>query len=485
MRPFKSGLLVAPLLLATALADTYYVDGGWQGPSQGTADAPFRTLGEAVAAFVQGEGHEVRVAAGVYLSRKAGGQEDFGTDGYDLKGRKGVWRGGYAGFRQEAFDWERRTFPGAGDDVKLRTVVDLSGAGSRAFVSSGDHATTIFEGFVFRDAEVGQEKYAGGALSLSSQWTGPEVRRCAFLGNRNSKGRGGALFIRGAEALVSQCTFAGNQSADGGAVAFEASRKPGSCTDSTFRSNRAANMGGGLLLEGGSVTVAGCDFRENSAGEWGGGIGTGRHQPVNVDRSRFLSNRAKYGAAVGGHAYGGPVFTVRNTLLAGNASQEGEGAAVQSHGGCCAADIKAEFITAVDNDTPGGILRNSRSNPQQNAPLSLINSILVGEGPVAVHTDSPDAVVSHCLVYGFDAVASAVVTPGDGILAAAPLLRDPANGDYRPFTHSPAVNAAAGDSPASHDLVGNSRPYSRHDPGVDMGCYEVAPVPADAVLLLQ
>lgn len=217
-------LLATAALLPAVVADaeTYYVDGRWDGPTKGTAEAPFNTLGQAVEAYVAGNGHVIKVAGGIYTSTKAGGAEDFGEDGYDLKGKAGAWRGGYAGWREGGFDWseQSRAYPGYNasvDDVDERamTVVDLGGAGSRAFIVATYSVSVDFEGFVFRNSEVTRDGYDGGALVVSGGMAGSSVNHCLFYNNRTT-GSGGALKLSGRGGVSVNCTFINNRGGNGG-----------------------------------------------------------------------------------------------------------------------------------------------------------------------------------------------------------------------------------------------------------------------------
>ena len=57
--------LVVLLSFASARADTFHVDVKWEGASKGTPEAPFHTLGEGAKAFRSGNGHVIKVAAGL------------------------------------------------------------------------------------------------------------------------------------------------------------------------------------------------------------------------------------------------------------------------------------------------------------------------------------------------------------------------------------------------------------------------------------
>jgi len=136
MRMLGVAALAAVLLAAvTAQAATLYVDVKWSGPFNGTAAEPYQSLGQAFAAYANGD--TIRVAIGEYKIVAEGGYETFGDTGYEeTAARYGHWYGGYVGWNGSSFDWSSgtRTFP---DPDTLSpssvTVVNLTNANARAF----------------------------------------------------------------------------------------------------------------------------------------------------------------------------------------------------------------------------------------------------------------------------------------------------------------------------------------------------------------
>lgn len=475
-----------------ASAETYYVDADWTGEAKGTAEQPFTTLGQAVAAYVEGSGHTIKVAGGVYKAQQNGGQEAFGEAGYELQAKDGTWRGGYRGWDGESFNWDEgaRVVPAGFEvDEQAMTVVDLKGANARAFHVSNISVEVVFEGFVFRNSKVTRKAYDGGALFLDGGRAPSRVNDCLFVNNQTT-GDGGALVLSGNGGTSRDCYFIGNEANNGGGARIAPDTSTQTIVGFVFRENRAKGQGGGLYRPGHNVVVRQSRFIGNVAGELGGGIG-GNGGRTNVEQTTFHENRAKRGAAIGGQAYGGPPFNVVNCLFTDNTATGEEGTIVASYGGCCGAELRVDFCTFVGNRAPGGLIFNQRSNRGQKAPMTVRNCIMVGDPGdgaeatgVGVNTDDDKPDVHHNLVWRLAEPYAMATGPGEGSLNVDPRFRNAEEGDYRPRMDGPAINVAA-DLGVKIDLNGNRRPYNDKDRGIDLGCHEVAPVPRDTVLLLR
>jgi len=463
---------------SVASAETFYVDVEWEGPSRGEAEAPFNTLGQAVEAYVKAGGGTVRVAGGLYKSTRAGGKEDFGEEGYMLRGRQGEWLGGYGGWDGERFDWtdEGRALPDADNvDEGKMTVVDLTGANARAFHLAEYAKTVRFNGFVFRNSEVTRKDYPGGALLLAGGMSAASVHHCLFLNNRTT-GPGGGLRLSGRGGTSTHCTFIGNRSDAGGGGA---SVNPGNGSQTLqhfrFKDNRADAGGGGLEVPSYHVRVLDSAFEGNTAGGLGGAVSGAGH--ADLERCRIVGNRAADGAAAGFEAHTGANFTFTNCLFVGNAATDEGGRLIHSGGGHGGGNATLAFCTIADNNTPGGAV-------VANATLRARHCIVVGDGRGQGLRANRAAALHRNLVHNFASPYAAKARAGDDALDGDPRFRDPEAGDYRPEMHSPAVNAAV-DPQAKVDIDGNPRPYNAKDLGVDLGCHEIPPVPRDTVLLLR
>lgn len=473
------------LWAAGAFADTVHVDVEWDGPSKGTAEQPFRTLGEAAKAYAAGNNHVVKVAGGRYRSTKAGGAEDFGSEGYNLNGRSGQWRGGYGGWTGEEFDWSEKTrvLPDVeAEKPEGMTVVDLEKANSRAFMLVAYSASTLFEGFVFQNAKVTQPDYDGGALLLKGGMGGSAVRNCVFLDNRTTRG-GGGLSLSGRGGTSANCVFIGNHATLGGALEVAPGNGEQTVQDFVFRNNSASNAGGAVYVPSYTVFLNQCTFENNTAGEWGGAVGGGSAMAA-LSRCRLVGNKAQHGAAMGGAGHQAMQFRVENCLIVRNTSTADGAFIIEGVGGYNGGDLQMRFATLADNTAPGGAVRAERSG-DRTANLAVVNSIIIGTGNgVGVRADDPNASISVSNVYGFNALYAGTAKPADGAISADPEFVNPEGEDYRVLASSACTDIAK-DIGVTVDLEGHPRPRNKNDIGVDIGCHEVLPVPVDTVLLLK
>lgn len=476
--------LVVLLSFASARADTFHVDVKWEGASKGTPEAPFHTLGEGAKAFRSGNGHVIKVAAGLYKSVKAQGKEEFGAEGHDLGGKDGRWIGGYPGWNGETFEWQdaQRVVPDAQDpDPKTVTVVDLQKAQSRAFTLAAYSANTDFDGFLFRNARVDRQEYEGGALRLRGGMGPSTVQNCVFL-NNHTGGAGGALSLSGRGGTSRSCVFVGNQAASGGALTVQPGNSSQTLRDFVFRGNRATGHGGAVLVPGAAVVIEQSVFEANVAGGWGGAVSGGG--AVHLTQCRLLGNRAEDAAAVGRSNFTTMTTVMENCLVAGNEAT-GEGAWVlHGAGGHSGGSVTLRFCTVVANTASGGAVR-SVCNREGAARLAVVNSIIVGDGTGAgLFANSANASVQHTNVFGFRTPYGGKAKAGEGAMAVDPAFLEPENGNYRIRPDSPCSDAAK-KTDITTDIDGHPRPRNEDDPGIDLGCFEVLPVPVDTVLLLK
>jgi len=189
-------MCTSALVAGMVSAKDWYVDVNAPGGGDGSAGAPFTSITAAVAAGdlagpPQWDPDNIYVAAGTYTSNKNGGNEDFGSEGIELRQFGYTLRGGYAGDG----DWSE------GNRVMRSTVIDLTLAEARAFYLFKNYESRnlnpVIEGFSFINAD---HDLNGGAIGIGwingHDWEncGMIVRDCLFS-NNVTRGNGGGIFF--------------------------------------------------------------------------------------------------------------------------------------------------------------------------------------------------------------------------------------------------------------------------------------------------
>lgn len=238
------------------------------------------------------------------------------------------------------------------------------------------------------------------------------------------------------------------------------------------------DVGGGMLLVGGSPTIRHCTFRDNRAGTKGGAIHVHNGSPAFLN-CRFLENEStvtQAGANKGGAVYveatvgsmAAPTFV--NCLFSGNRAgvgNGGTGAAVYIAAGAYATFTNCTLVNNVADDHVGGVFGDA----------SITNSILWfnrDRGPVdrSAQLAGGTVLVNYSCVLGWGAADG-----GNGNLFDDPQFAD---ADYRLGAGSPCVDAGLNEADVdaitpgaqglpTFDLDGNRRILGV---AVDMGAYE-------------
>lgn len=152
------------------------------------------------------------------------------------------------------------------------------------------------------------------------------IENCNF---QSSSVSNGMLALSGSKFKISNCNFHDISSVDGGGVyvntnmvsslevinsQFKNINNEGggalyfnvvdnnshnlSISGCTFTSNTAGDSGGAIFTSGATVDVSNCTFESNSAVRYGGAIYTTSHVNMTVENSIFLSNSASEGGAI-------------------------------------------------------------------------------------------------------------------------------------------------------------------------------------------
>lgn len=201
-------------------------------------------------------------------------------------------------------------------------------------------------------------------------------------------------------------------------------------------------------------------------------------------RVKVHGNAALPGGTGGGicaRATGGGslALSLENVMVTGNEADAGGGIAALADGAGSA------LALAMMNDTVGGNRAASGGGlsllAQDGADLSarVVNSVLAGSRAASgrdlrlEETGGATARVEAGFSDIQDAfVASGTLIPGEGVLAASAIYRNPAKGDCRLNADSPCVDAGTPEGAPSLDLEGDSRPQGA---GFDLGADELVP----------
>ncbi|HET6429794.1 MAG TPA: sugar-binding protein [Phycisphaerae bacterium] len=475
-----------------------YVDRDWPGPYKGTAEAPFRSITDAVNAVEPVRGpwavYNIRIAEGVY-DRSI---EAFGDFGIDLSYQVVNLFGGYAGWQGgDRFDWKTRK--------PRSTIVDPQGK-SRAFVTNPEAITQHrFDGLTIRNGRVAGD---GGAVCV--QGLGGEAAMVAFhdclFEDNECTGDGGAIWARTGDfpVYVTDCDFVNNQARDsGGAVLWETWEEslPLLLRDCRFVGNRAGADGGAVMIancERGAL-LENCVFERNVAEGVGGAFCQRVQQwgdhlpPVIFRRCRLLDNDASDGGAVyvdrslltvlqgcvvarNGGEYavhcrslpeGLPEVHRRRISAWRRANPLWEGHRLQRP---MLPAVCVEFCTVADN-TGGGVCYTDTNEKPVNADtpgIGVTDSVFAANGGPAIADRSRKGntrtgTAAWSLFHGNAKDVQGSVVLDVGCVQADPLLDD----DYRLRKGSPAMGSG-GEARSYTDAGGQTA--SVH-PGYQMGAF--------------
>ncbi|MHC5108373.1 MAG: right-handed parallel beta-helix repeat-containing protein [Planctomycetota bacterium] len=335
-----------------SLGKTRYVDvENCPGPGAGTPDAPFCTIGEAIAAAESGD--LIILKDDIYTGP---GNRDLGFGGklLTIQGENGP-TACIIDCEGTEVDPHRAFVIAEDDSVLIRglTIVngyapDGRGGAILAEATSPTITDCVFENNQAVAPALPGINGLGGAIHLSGAGN-PLIERCAFRDNsatatditeQDGSGFGGAIFVGTAsETVIRDCAFVDNAVFSGGRTLTGnggAVRNLGGLLqiqDSLFLRNEANRVGsggggGGAIATrnsfdnppvGGDLSLDGCLFIDNVSGNVGGaisGIPTGA--AVSISRCHFIRN---FGPTTGGVLWlqNGRVRVV-NSVFAGNSS---------------------------------------------------------------------------------------------------------------------------------------------------------------------
>jgi uncharacterized repeat protein (TIGR01451 family) len=308
---------------------------------------------------------------------------------------------------------------------------------------------------------------AGGGVYAAGSSNTATVTDALFQGNSagcgsDDRGKGGAIYAN-SSLTVTATEFVSNTTNNMGGAIFGANAVV--LNDTEFLRNTAMgasrtdlggmeDSGGGAVYAESALTVTGARFSGNYARNDAGAVYALRD--ATFDRVQWVQNSAdRYGGALFLANQSGYTRSMRNVLLVANSAAQG--AAIFDDLGA----LTLQFATIVSPTVGAGpaisITRGA---------ATIVNSI------VASYTTgiaaSPGATVNSDYNLFFAAPTS-IAIGGNSITGVDPRFIDPAAGDYRLATGSPAINAAQ-DVGVTTDLDGALRPQGG---GFDIGSYEV------------
>ncbi len=392
--------------------------------------------------------------------------------------------------------------------------------------------TNLVQNLVVRNCEA---TGAGGGMSFAG--CALAVENCVVDGNY-SAGGGGAHFGNAMDMTVTDCTFSNNDTADGaqggGVVSVSGTITFDGCV---FENNNSGAGGGGMFVQSSACTVTGCRFENNVAGWVAGGLALWSEGPWTVTDCEFIGNTGDGGGLriegnstendtavvsgctftdnVGSGASGSAMVLSNNDdvlitdcVISGGAGTRG---AIHIEGNAARPQVVNTLVTEVTGATAafvtGGadfvnctFAGNLQTNQTivvwgANSALSLLNCVVWGNhehhdpsgdfGSWSGQDAVDNASIDYSLFQYPPALADYNPNPflsGTGNLTADPQFVDAANGDYRLFNTSPALNTgdAANALVPDHDLLGDPRPGTI--PGVTMGAYEEGIAPPSATV---
>ncbi len=392
------------------------------GVEDGTAQKPYNTIQEAVAAATGGGEHTIRVAQGEY-------NEDVVIDAATVH-----LLGGFAG--GSTADYEG----GAGgifdQQDPVTHVTQIRGAGARAVVVLMESGTSTLDGFVITGGTgyTDSHRYMGGGIYVYSG--SPTLSRNIIDGNdarhNGSNSRGGGIAAEDASVHIINNTIKNNFAGLGGGIHINGGDVV--IEGNTVQNNTATeDHGGGLYLSGNSLTITGNRVLENIVGQsagygWGGGIAV-----IGEETSAVLSDNlfsGNYAPSAGGGVFidDGADATLDHELIVKNQCGRRGGAGVwvdgidETHGSTSA----FSHCTIADNQCIGesgcemggaGLLVEASS------VATVENCIFWGNGGDDFHKDNTSQIT---ITY----TDSEETVAGTGNFSSNPFFADPTNSDY-------------------------------------------------------
>ena len=324
----------------------------------------------------------------------------------------------------------------------------------------------------------------GGGISASNVTiTG------SFVSGNLASGNGGGIYT-GAGSVdsarlvtINSSTISGNRAEKGGGV-WNGAYVDATVDQSTISGNTATGAGGGIFSDE-TVTVTNSTISENESGHNGGGIST---EDSTMVAASTISGNISGGAGGGIYTESGDVTVTSSTVSGNSAGSEGGGIYTES------GDVTINSSTISGNlaERVGGVYSDGRT-------VTIGNSIIAGNSDDGTAPDIlnfrrfmtiTNTLIGDNTASGLreaqtpDALGNLIGDPnGDGVVD--PLLGPLGDHGGATQTHSllpgsPAINAGGPSHIGIPDHDQRGAPFVRISDGrMDMGAYELQPLPAD------
>jgi len=317
------------------------------------------------------------------------------------------------------------------------------------------------------------------------------------IGNNHSIYHGGGLFCKedSVVSIYGNVIFNENTGVIGGGLCAsndcEMTLEPTNTFAPIVSANNARMHGGGVATLYDTIFDAiNCEFIDNTASNFGGGVFAFNNANINIDsdfsgpdnsilpRSKFVNNSTLAGWGGGIMMVGVSNSTIANTLFASNATLSA-GSAIAS----MLSYVSIDNVIAVNNESPYSAVLLS-GNPD----ISLYNCTIADNGLTGVVSILPGAAfpdMQNCIVWGHSTLQVSTNMdvqfsdiqggyPGPFNITNDPMFADSGLLDYQLLAGSECIDKGATLVSVTNDCIGNPRPY---DGGWDIGAYEYIPEP--------
>jgi predicted outer membrane repeat protein len=219
---------------------------------------------------------------------------------------------------------------------------------------------------------------------------------------QNGKAPNGGGINNDGTLTVKDCKISRNTADYGGGIWNDGTL---TVKDSTISGN-IANFNGGGIYNGGNtatVSVSACKIIENTAKNWGGGIGNYNGGKIRVEDSWIGNNKAgSYGGGI--DTYVSTTATVKRCIFTGNLVENGYGGGIEVETG---STLTADLNVFKGNDATWGGGISNHGNSKTTITGSMFSSNLATSGGGAIYSTKDSTLVQ---------ASNAFITPTDTIL---------------------------------------------------------------------
>jgi len=262
----------------------------------------------------------------------------------------------------------------------------------------------------------------GGGLFIKFPTDIVYVENCTFTSNEASASGGGICQDNGYLAITGS-TFRYNTGNNGGGVSTKGGAALGSCQ---FSDNSASTYGGGLYIYGGNAYVAGCTFTRNSSSNSGGGI-YDVGVTSTIEACAFTSNSSSTGGGLHIEANAGNKLFVKQAVFTGNIASAGDGGGIQAANPI---DIEQCYFVLNTAEASGGGLAVSDLDEADVENCLFEGNYAATAGGGVHYSKSSDTtlLLMNCTVYGNYAGQGTGIYLSDG--AEVSIINSIISGNY-------------------------------------------------------